>query len=48
MSTKQHVTSIAEYKSCAILKYCNENGIKKYQLDDLSTSNNHHKLGMFY
>ena len=24
----ENVCSIAEYKRCAILKYCNENGVK--------------------
>ena len=48
MSTQQHVSSIAEYKRSALLKYCKENGIKKYQLDELSVSNNLHKLGLFY
>ena len=48
MSTQQLVSSIAEYKRCAILKYCNENGIKKSHLDVFLFSNNLHKLGMFY
>ena len=29
MSTQQNVSSIAEYKKCAILKYYNENITKK-------------------
>ena len=41
------VNSVAEYKRCAILKYCNENGIEKNQLDILSFTNEHHKLGIF-
>ena len=44
----ENVGSIAEYKRCAILKYCNENGIKKSHLDEFLISNNHHKLGIFY
>ena len=48
MSTQQLVSSIAEYKRCAILKYCNENGIKKSYLDELLISKNLHKLGMCY
>ena len=48
MTIQQHVSSIAEYKRCAFLKYCNENDINKHQLDELSISNNHHKLGLFY
>ena len=47
MSTQQYVSSIAEYKRSALLKYCKENGIKKNQLDELSVSNNLHKLGLF-
>ena len=47
MSTQQLVSSIAEYKRCAILKYCKDNGIKKSHLDELLISNNHRKLGMF-
>ena len=44
----ENVSSITEYKRRAILKYCNDNGIKKSHLDELLISNNHHKLGMFY
>ena len=29
MLTKQHLSTVAEYKICAILKYYNENVIKK-------------------
>ena len=47
MSTQQLVSSIIEYKRCAILKYCNENGIEKNQLDILSLTNEHNKLGIF-
>ena len=39
---------IAEYKRCAILKYCNKNGIKTNHLDELSISNDFHLLGLFY
>ena len=48
MSTQEHESSIAEYKRSAFLKNCNENGIKKYQLKDLSISNKHHKSGLFH
>ena len=41
----ENVGSIAEYKRCAILKFCNEKGIKKNQLDELSISEKLHKLG---
>ena len=41
----ENVSSIAEYKKCAILKYCNENGIEKNQLNELSISKKLHKLG---
>ena len=44
----EDVSSIAEYKRCAILKYCNENGIEKNQLHISSVSNELHKLGMHY
>ena len=44
----ENVSSVVEYKRCAILKYCNENGIEKYQLDKLSISNELHKLGKSY
>ena len=44
----ENLGSIAEYKRRAILKYCNDNGIKKSHLDELLISNNHHKLGMFH
>ena len=47
MSTQQHVSSIANHKRSAFLKNCNENGIKKYQFDELSISNNHNQLGFF-
>ena len=40
------VSCIAEYKRCAILRYCKENGNIKNQLDELSISNNLHKLGL--
>ena len=44
----EDVSSVAEYKRCAILKYFNEYGIEKYQLDMSSISNELHKLGMHY
>ena len=47
MSTKQHLSTVAEYKIRAILKYYNENVIKKNQLDELLISNKLHKLGLF-
>ena len=40
------LSSIAEYKRCAIVKYCNENGVENNQLDILSISNEVHKIGM--
>ena len=47
MSRQQNVSSIAEYKICAILKYYNENIIKINQLDEILISNKGHKLGLF-
>ena len=47
MSTQQNVSSIAEYKICAILKYYNENITKKNQLDEVLISNKPHKLSLF-
>ena len=47
MSTQQHVSSIAEYKICAILKYYKENFIKKNPLDELRISNKRRKLSLF-
>ena len=47
MSTKQHLSIVAESKICAILKYYNENVIKKNQLDELLISNKLHKLSLF-
>ena len=44
----KNVSSIAEYKRCAILKFCIEYGIKSYQLDKLSISNDLHNIGLFY
>ena len=44
----ENVSSVVEYKRCAILKYCNENGIENYQLDVSSISNELHNLGMCY
>ena len=43
----ENVSSIAEYKKCAILKYCNENGNIKKQLDNFFISIELHKLGLF-
>ena len=42
------VGSIAEYKRCAILKYCNKNGIEKSHLDELSISKKLPKFGLYY
>ena len=47
MSTQQHLSIVAEYKICAILKYYNENVIKNNQLDELLMSNMLHKLSLF-
>ena len=38
---------IAEYKRCAILKYCDENGIRTNNLDELSISNEFRILGLY-
>ena len=43
----RNLCSISEYKKCAILKYCNENGDIKKQLDNFFISNELHKLGLF-
>ena len=43
----EDVSIIAEYKRCAILKYCNENGIKTHHIDKLSISNEFHILGLY-
>ena len=48
MSTQEHGSSIAEYKRSAFLKNCNANGIKKYQLKEVSILNKHHKSSLFY
>ena len=48
VKVKEDVSRVAEYKRCAILKYCNENGIENYQLDVSSISNELHNLGMCY
>ena len=42
------VGSIAEYKRCAILKYCNKNGIENSHLDKLSISKKLPKFGLYY
>ena len=44
----ENVSSVTEFKRCAILNYCDENGIEKNQLDTLFISNELHKLGMSY
>ena len=41
----KNISSIAEYKRCAILKYCKEIGTKRNQLDRLSILNKLRKLG---
>ena len=38
---------IAEYKRCAILKYCEENKIKTNYLDKLDISNEFQILGLY-
>ena len=43
-----NVSSIAEYKRCAILKHCNENGNIKNQLDELFILNELHELGLTF
>ena len=43
----EDVRSITEYKRCAILKYCNENGNINNQLDEFFISNDVHILGNF-
>ena len=48
MSIQQYISSIAEYKRCAFLKYYNENGIKEYQSVELSIPNNQLKISLFY
>ena len=42
----EDVSSIAEYRRCAILKYCNKNGNFKNQLDELVISNEPNELGL--
>ena len=44
----EDVCSVEEYKRFAILKYCNENGIKKHQINRLFFSNDIHILGLCY
>ena len=41
----ENVSSIAVYKRCAILKYCNENGNIKNKLDEFFILNDVHILG---
>ena len=43
----ENVCSIAEYKRCAILKYCMENGIEKNQFENLFISKKLHELGLY-
>ena len=45
MKIDEDVSSIAEYKKCAILKYCNENGIDTNHFDKISISNDFLLLG---
>ena len=42
------VSCIAEYKRCAILRYCKENGNIKNQLDELFILNELHELGLTF
>ena len=42
------VSSVTEYKRCAILKYCDENGTGKNQLNILSIINKLQTLGISY
>ena len=44
----KNVNSIAEYKRCAILRYCNKNGNIKKLLEKFFTSNEIHKLSLLY
>ena len=44
----EDVSKVAEFKRCAILKFCNENCIEKNQLDILSFLNEVQNLGMWY
>ena len=44
----ENVSSIEEYKRCALLKYCNENGIYRNQLDEFPISNELHRLSLCY
>ena len=43
---KEKVSCIAEYKRCATLKYCKENGIEKNHLDELSILKQRHISGL--
>ena len=42
------ISSIAEYKRCAVLKYCKENGIEKNNLEELFISNKLRNSGLYY
>ena len=42
------VSNVTKYKRCAILKYCDGNGIKRNHLDKLSISNYFHILGLYH
>ena len=44
----ENVGSIAEYKRCAVLKYCKENGIEKNNLEELFISNKLRNSGLYY
>ena len=43
----ENVSSVGEYKNKAFLQYCNGNDIEKHQLNEMSTSNNLLKSGLF-
>ena len=45
---KRGVSSVADFKRYAILRYCDENGIEKNQLDILSIPNKLQKIGISY
>ena len=42
----EKVSCIAEYKRCATLKYCKENGIEKNNLDELFIFKQRHISGL--
>ena len=43
----ENVSSIAQYKRCAVLKFCNENGIENNQFEILFISKKLHELGLY-